>query len=320
MPCLFSPFVFLAKKARLFILKIVNKKTIFFIFIVAISQLLSCKNTLSIAPITTFRDVTDDLNRRVKLPNKVERAISLAPNLTENVFAIDAGNTLIGVTEYCDFPEDAKKIQKIGDTIKPNIENIIALKPQIILVSTASQLENFTKQLDENNIAVFVTDPKDLEGVYRNLIQFGEIFGKTEKASEIVASLRKRVAEVELKINTTKDLKVFVQISREPLFSIGKTSFLNDVIKRAGGISVTDSINEPFPKLSKETALASNPEAIILSESPNNIEPNDVFKDSNASKNKRIFKVNADIFSRPGPRLVEAIEIIAKNLHPESFQ
>jgi iron complex transport system substrate-binding protein len=280
-----------------------------------------CKTSTSIDTIVNIREVTDDSNRRVQLPQKVERAISLAPNLTESVFAIDAGERLIGITEYCNFPADeTKKIQKVGDTIKPNIETILALKPQVILVSTASQLENFTKQLEENNIAVFITNPTDLEGVFRNLTQMGEIFGKTERASEVVSQLRKRVASVESKTNATKDLKVFVQISREPLYTIGKASFLNDLINRAGGISVTESITEAFPKLSKETALASNPDAIILSESPDNLEANDVFKDSPASKNKRIFKLNADIISRPGPRLVDALEIIAKDLHPEAFQ
>jgi iron complex transport system substrate-binding protein len=291
------------------------------LLLIAICLVESCKIPTNIAPKVDTREITDDLKRRVLLPQKIERAISLAPNLTESIFAIDAGERLIGITEYCNFPADeTKKIQKVGDTIKPNIETILALRPQVIIVSTASQLENFTKQLEENNIAVFITNPTDLEGVFRNLMQLGEIFGKTERASEVVSQLRKRVASVESKTNTTKDLKVFVQISREPLYTIGKTSFLNDLINRAGGRSVTESVAEAFPKLSKETALASNPDAIILSESPDNLEANDLFKDSPATKNKRIYKLNADIISRPGPRLVEALEIIAKDLHPEVFQ
>jgi iron complex transport system substrate-binding protein len=281
----------------------------------------SCKTSTKTQATINAREITDDSNRRVLLPQKVERAISLAPNLTESVFAIDAGERLIGITEYCNFPADeTKKIQKVGDTIKPNIETILALKPQVILVSTASQLENFTKQLEENNIAVFITNPTDLDGIFRNLTQLGEIFGKTEKAVELLAQLRKRLASVEAKTSKARDLKVFVQISKEPLYTIGKLSFLNDLINRAGGISVTQSIAEAFPKLSKETALASNPDVIILSESPDNMEANDLFNNSPAAKNKRIYKLNADIISRPTPRLVDALEIIAKHLHPEAFQ
>jgi iron complex transport system substrate-binding protein len=296
------------------------KSNIYKILFLLTFALFSCKNAISPVITTTSREVVDDLNRKVKLPQKVERVISLAPNLTESVFAINAGDRLIGVTEYCNFPEEANKIKKVGDTIKPNIETIIALKPQVILVSTASQLENFTKQLENNGIEVFVTNPNSLDGVLKNLLQLGEIFGETEKAKTVVADLGKRISEVATKTKTAKETKVFVQVSREPLYSIGKTSFLNDLIKRAGGVSVTETINEPFPKLSKETALASNPEVIILSQSPDNLEPNEVFRDSPAVKNKRVFKINADVLSRPGPRLVDALEIIAKRLYPENFQ
>jgi iron complex transport system substrate-binding protein len=297
-----------------------NYKIFFSFCFVVFLATAGCKVSTESSSNAGLRVLVDDSNRRVFLPQKIERAISLAPNLTESVFAIDAGERLIGVTEYCNFPETAKNITKVGDTIKPNIETILALKPQVILVSTASQLENFTKQLEDNKIAVFVTNPTDLEGVFRNLSQLGEIFGKTDKASELVSELRKRVASIEAKTNTATDLKVFVQISREPLYTVGKSSFLNDLIDRAGGISVTEKITEAFPKLSKETALASNPDVIILSESPDNLEANEVFKDSFAAKNKRIYKINADIISRPGPRLIDALEIIAKDLHPENFQ
>jgi iron complex transport system substrate-binding protein len=114
-------------------------------------------------------------------------------------------------------------------------------------------------------------------------------------------------------------MTVFVQVSKEPLFTIGKDAFLNSVITFAGGASVTADVETAFPKLSKETASALNPEAIILSDSEDNQEPNEAFKNSPAVKNGRVYKVNADILSRPGPRLVDALEQIAKDLHPEKF-
>ena len=113
--------------------------------------------------------------------------------------------------------------------------------------------------------------------------------------------------------------KVFVQISKEPLFTIGKQSFLTELVAQAGGHSVTAEVESAYPKISKETASALNPEVIILSDSEDNKEPNDVFKNSPAVKNGRVFKVNADILSRPGPRLVDALEQIARDLHPEKF-
>ena len=143
-------------------------------------------------PIT--RVLTDDAGRRVSLRFKVDRVISLAPNLTEIVFAVGGGDRLVGRTTYCDFPAEAKSVAEVGDTLTPNLERIIALKPQVVLISTASQLEIFTQQLQDQNIAVFVTDPHDLEGVFRSIQQVGEILGQKEQAGLLVQKLRERVA------------------------------------------------------------------------------------------------------------------------------
>src|ERR1700730_15073690 len=129
---------------------------------------LGCTHRESSSPQTAqaLREVTDDAGRRVAVPSRIDRIISLAPNLTEIVYAIGAGDRLVGDTSYCDYPEEAKSVAKIGDTIHPSIERIIALNPQVVLVSTASQLEAFTKQLDEQGISVYVTNPKNLDEVF----------------------------------------------------------------------------------------------------------------------------------------------------------
>ena len=271
-------------------------------------------------PNTPVREITDDLGRRVKIPEKLERAVSLAPNLTEIVFAVGAGEKLVGVTSFCDYPAEAQNIQKIGDTMTPNIESIIALKPQIVLVSTASQVEAFTEALERQNIAYFVTNPQSLDSIYKSVRQIGEIFGENSKSSFLADELKKRVADVEARVSLKQQVKVFLQISKEPLYTVGKDSFITDLISRAGGVSATKDVETAYPKLSKETALALNPEAIILSDSEDNQAPNDVFKNSPAVKNNRVFKINADIISRPAPRIVDALEQIAKLLHPESFE
>jgi iron complex transport system substrate-binding protein len=312
------PFAFYTKAefARFFMLKTTITILLFVIFAFIFQ---GCKNESPKIDSVNQREITDDLGRKISLPSKIERAVSLAPNLTETVFAIDAGDKLVGVTTYCNFPEQAKSIQKIGDTMKPNIENIIALKPQIVLVSTASQIEAFTKTLEQQNIAVFITNPNSLESIYKTIKQLGEIFGKDEKAKTLVESLQKRVAEIESKTKSANRIKIFVQIDKNSIFTIGKTSYITDLINRAGGISATADIENPYPNLSKETALALQPEAIILSESEDNKEPNDAFANSPAVKNGKVFKIDADILSRPSPRVVDALEQIAKDLHPELF-
>ncbi len=318
--------------AGLFILRKTNRKQIYFaaarfylkslsLFLTVFLTLSGCRSAAIDPPIAQpTHEITDDLGHAVKIPATVERAVSLAPNLTEITFAVDAGDKLVGRTSYDNFPAEARKIQSVGDTLNPNIENIIALKPQIVLVSTASQIETFTAQLAAQNIAVFVTNPNSLDDIYKSINQIGQIFNKNEKARQVVEDLKRRVADVETQTANAPKTKVFLQISKEPLFTVGKDSFINDLINRAQAISVTSNVATAYPKLSKETALTLNPDAIILSDSPDNQEPNEVFKNSPAVKNNQIFRVNADLISRPSPRIVDALEQIARALHPESFQ
>ena len=262
-----------------------------------------------------LRVVSDDLGRSVKIPEKVKRAVSLAPSVTEALFAAGAGDRTVGVTTYCNFPEAAAAIEKIGDTQTPNIERIIALKPDVVFVSTASQLESFMQTLEQQNIAVYVTDPKGITGVIGNLRTLGNIFGTNEEADQAASTLENRVMLVDERTRNRERPKVFVQISKEPLFTIGGEAFLTEIVERAGGESVTRSVPTAFPKLSKETALAMDPDVIVLSDSEDNREPNDVFRNSGAVRNGRVYRINADIVSRPGPRLVEALEQIAGFLH-----
>jgi len=265
-------------------------------------------------------EVTDDLGRKVKIPLKINRAISLAPNLTENIFAVGAGDKLVGVTTFCDYPAEAKNIQKVGDTLNPNIESIIALRPQIVFVSTASQMEAFAKTLEANGIVVFVTDPNTLEAIYRNLEQLGDMFGTGEQAARVTADMKARLAAVSEKVQYEPRARVFVQISRDPLFAAGRESFITEVIERAGATSVTRDLQAAYTRLSNETALAMSPEAIIVPAGAGNDEPHDVFKDSPAVRNGKVIRIKADLLMRPSPRLIDGIEEAARGLHPESFK
>lgn len=262
-----------------------------------------------------MRDIADDLGRKLRIPEKVERVVSLAPNLTENIFAVGAGDRLVGVTTYCNYPEAAQKIAKVGDTINPNIESILALKPQIVFVSTASQIETFTKTLESQGVTVFVTNPTTLDGVLANLRQLGDIFGTTNGTATLLNELQERMIGIDEDVRDRKKLRTFVQISKSPLYTIGADAFLTEIVERAGGESVTKTIvPKAFAAISNETALALNPDVIILSDSPDNREPNEVFKNSKAVKNNKIIRIDADILSRPSPRLVDALEQIADAL------
>jgi ABC-type Fe3+-hydroxamate transport system substrate-binding protein len=289
---------------------------LFSLLLVATTVFIGCRGNAVSPPVSLpNREVTDDLRRSVSVPARITRAVSLAPSVTENIFAIGGGDRLVGVTTYCNYPEQAKAIAKVGDTLNPNLETIISLKPEVVFVSTASQIEAFTNTLTSNGVAVYVLDPVGLDGVMKDLQQLGDLFGTGERAEKVVTDLERRISNVSEMVNGKKPVRLFVQFSNEPLFTIGKESFLNEVINKAGGISVTADVETAFPKLSKETAAALQPELIILSQSDDNREANEAFKGSPAVKGRRVYSINADLLSRPGPRLVDAMEQIAEKMY-----
>jgi iron complex transport system substrate-binding protein len=318
----FCPF-HMRRKAGFCILTIDRTKKILVLVtaLVSMVSLVSCRQqrTGPSRGDVVERVVEDDLGRAVRLPGKIDSAVSLAPNLTEIVFAVGGGDQLRGVTTFCNYPEAAKAIPSVGDTMNPNMENIAALKPQVVFVSTASQIEAFTSRLEQQGVKTFVTNPSSINDVYRSIFSVGEILGKQENAEKLVEGLKLRADAVETKVKGAAKPKIFVQISKEPLYTVGNNSFLYELIMKAGGDPVTKGINEAYPRYSKESALAANPDVIILSDSNDNREPNDAFNNSPAVKNGKVFRINADILSRPGPRVIDALEQIAKALHPEKF-
>jgi len=253
------------------------------------------------------------------------RLVSLAPNLTEIIFAVGAGNRLVGDTEYCDYPAEAKSVPKIGDTMKPSIERIIGLKPDVVLVSTASQLEAFTRQLGDQKIAVYVTNPRSLEEVFHSIETLGDLFDEHQRGATLVAELRRRTEAVASAVKPVSPVTVFYQVSNEPLYTIGRDGYLTDLVQRAGGVSVTADVPGAFPRFSAETALAAKPDAIILATGGSSMGTANAtvaaaLKNSPAVQNNRVYKVNDDHLSRPGPRLVDGLEEMARALHPEAFK
>ena len=270
------------------------------------------------------RELTDDAGRRVSVPVPTNRVISLAPNLTEIVFAIGAGDRLVGRTTYCDFPAEAKAVAAVGDTLQPSLERIISLQPQVVLISTSSQLEVFTQQLQNQHIAVFVTDPRDLDGVFRSIEQIGLIVGHTQQAEQLIQNLRDRTRAVEEAVKGRPPVRVFYQLSAEPLYTAGHDAFVTDLMRRAGAMSVTADVPGAWPKYSNESALAAQPEAIILptggSMGAANSTVTEALAKSSAARQGRVYKINDDHLTRPGPRSVDGLEAMARALHPEAFK
>ena len=295
-----------------------------FLALLLLANALACTRSRESQSTSATQQLTDDAGRNVTLPARVERVITLAPNLTEIVFAIGGGDRVVGNTSYCDYPPEAKNVAKVGDTLHPSLERIIALRPQVVLVSTASQLEVFTQQLQSQNIAVFVTDPHDLEGVFKSIEQIGRMLGQDQQAQALVQKLRDRTNAVEQAVKQVPPVRVFYQVSNEPLYTAGRDAFVTDLMRRAGAVSVTGDVPGAWPKFSNESALAARPDAIILptggSMGAGNAIPAEALRNSPAVKAGRVYKINDDHLARPGPRAVDGLEEMARALHPEAFK
>ena len=171
---------------------------------------------------------------------------------------------------------------------------------------------------------MFVTDPHDLEGVFRSIAQVGEILGQKEQAELLVKKLRDRTTAVEQAVKGKEPVRVFLQVSGEPLYTAGHDAFVTDLMRRAGATSVTGDVPGAWPKYSSESALAARPDAIILptggSMGSVNSDVTPALRQSPAVLQNHVYKINDDYLTRPGPRAIDGLEAMAKALHPDAFK
>ena len=263
------------------------------------------------------RLVADDMGRKVWVAQAPKRLISLAPSVTEILFALGLGDRVVGVTTYCDYPADAAAIEKVGDTQKPNLEKIITLKPDLVVISTASQLEEFVGNLENLGVPVYVNNPTDLRSLLDSIQRIADVAGVAESGRTLVNDLRSRVEEVHTRVAGLDRPRVLLVLGSEPLITAGGGTFISDLITEAGGESISADQKTDYPLFSLETALARRPEVIFLQAGGERL-PNQ-FSDSPAVRAGRVYQLEDAILLRPGPRIVNGLEQVARKLHPEAF-
>jgi iron complex transport system substrate-binding protein len=267
------------------------------------------------------REFTDGIGRRVAVRPDPRRIVSLAPNLTEILFAFGLDDRVAGVTSYCDFPEAARAKEKIGDTLHPNLERIIAIQPDLVLISTSSQLEPLTRRLDQLSIPVFVTNPRNLREIIASIRLLGEVTGATARAGEIAGEMERRIAGVQARVQSAPAPRVLYVLQTGPLITAGRDTFINDLIRLAGGVSISGEETADYPQFSRETAAARAPQVIVAPaiHGADLVREADLRRDfasTPAIRDNRIVRVNPDWVDRPGPRIVEGLEQLARGLHP----
>jgi iron complex transport system substrate-binding protein len=291
--------------------------------LVALSLLLGCDRGGTVDRTAGLQTFTDGLGRKVAVKPDPQRIISLAPNVTEVLFALGLAERIAGVTSYCDFPAEARAKEKIGDTLHPNLERIIALKPDLVVISTASQLEILTSKLDQLQIPVYVTNPRTLREVVSSIRDIGAVTGATTPAKEIADDMERRIGAVEKRVRDLPQPRVLYVLQTGPLITAGRQTFINDLINLSGGRSISGEENADYPQFSRETVIARAPEVIVAPAGHGTeiVREEDLRRDfavTPAIRLKRIVYVEPDWVDRPGPRIVKGLEQLAQGLHPEA--
>jgi iron complex transport system substrate-binding protein len=276
----------------------------------------SCSSNNS--PPVAARTVTDELGRTVQVPAQPQRIVSLAPSVTEILFALGVGDRVAGVTSYCDYPPGARQKPPVGDTLKPSVEKIVALKADLVIISTASQVEASFRKLEELGIPVYVTNPRSIDGVIESIDKMGELIDMRERARELTDELRRRIATVQARVAETSRPSVLVILGTEPLITAGGGSFINDLINRAGARSISAEDKADYPQYSIETVIARLPEIILLQAGGNELIER--LRQTPAARSNRVYHIDDDLLLRPGPRIIDGLEQLAAKFHPELFE
>jgi iron complex transport system substrate-binding protein len=219
--------------------------------------------------------------------------------MTEMLFILGAGDRIVGVTTFCDFPEQAKQITKVGDFSYPSVECIVALKPDLVIVNLPEQ-KRIQRDLEKLGINIFVSSPKSLMDVYNELSAIGNKLGAGQRADSLIHYMKHNLQSL-----TQENAKrVFVEISPRPIITIGAATFLSDLIERAGGTNIFSDLDKDYPVVNQEAVITRNPEIIIVLH-PEDISGRMGWQKISAIKNNRIYTdLNPDHLMRPGPRLV----------------
>jgi iron complex transport system substrate-binding protein len=303
------------------------RKIFLLTFLIVLLAACAPQATPTAAPATlTF---TDGLGREVILAEPPQRIVSIAPSNTEILFAVGAGDRVVGRDEFSDYPEAAKNVTNIGSAFEElNTELIVSLEPDLVLAAEINTPEQ-VKQLEDLGITVYyLNNPHTLEELYTNLEIVSQLTRTEPEAAALVESLQERVAAVDEKIAPVgAKPSVFYELdSTDPSkpFTAGKDTFITLLIERAGGSNIAADL-EGYPQLSLEQIVAADPEIIILGDSMWGVTPEMVasrpgWENLSAVKNGNVVPFDDNLVSRPGPRLVDGLEQLAKLLHPDVFE
>lgn len=267
------------------------------------------------------RSFMDDTGRRVYLAKAPSRIISLAPSVTEMLFAIGAGAQVVGVTQFCDYPPEASQKTKVGYA-NPNLESLVALQPDLIVAPQEFLKPDLIGKLEQLKIPVFILSARTVEDVVGHIQTLGRMLDHTTEATVLGMDLRQQIARIKTRTQSAAPVRVLYVLSSEPLITVGPGSFIDQLIGLAGGINVAAKSATAYPRLSMEVVLQENPDILVFpigkAEGISESEQQSWRKWSTltAVKQKNLRQIPADLLNRPGPRIGKALELLADLFHP----
>ncbi len=262
--------------------------------------------------------VVDDSGAAVALPRPAERIVSLAPNITEQLFAIGAGDRVVGTSEFSDYPAEAKTIPRVGRAHNVDLERVAAARPDLIVLWGSGFPPAVLEALRRLGVPVYVSEPGALETIATSLERLGVLTGHPQQAGKSAARFRARVADLRARYGARRPVPVFYQIWSDPLMTLGGRHVLSEAIRLCGGRNVFESLEPIAPQVSVEAVIAAAPEAIITAEAGGrNSGALDLWRRFTripAVAHDALFTLDADRLNRATPRMIEEVALLCARI------
>ena len=266
--------------------------------------------------------IVDDFGNSFQFDEPPKRIITLAPNLTEFIYDLGLGNRLIGNTLFCDYPEEAKPVEKVGDLLTFNFEKILMLKPDLIFITVEGNTKETYNKFRELGLKVFVSNPRGFRGIKKTYLDFGRIFGIQNKAQTRIKEWNLTISEIRETADKLDKLTMYCAIELKPIMVAGNNTFINEILEICGGKNLAISLPQNYPVLNREEILKNDPDYLLFTahiddKVENIIDTYPEWRSLSAVKNNRVLLIDRNLFGRPGPRFSEAVETLFKLLHPQ---
>ena len=269
---------------------------------------------------------TDDLGRPVTLPEEPRRIVSIGPSITEILFAVGAGEQVVGVDRFSNYPPEAAAVASVGSLTAPSYDTVVSLQPDLVFLSISSESE-VVAALEALGLRTAVLAPERLDAVVDAILRVGVITNRQGEAEALAAGIRARIEAVRAataSIPREQRVRVFYELWHDPLRSAGPGTYIHDLIEAAGGVNIAGDAPAPWPHFSHEALVARDPQVIITADAGSFNEivagRRAQWNGVSAVRERRVHLLDRDVLNRPGPRVVQALEEIARALYPDRFR